>query len=72
MLESELRSYCPPVVLREGTAYFTTYRGVAKVVLASGLTIAGALYCLSFTRLPFFNSSCCSETRTPIGEPMRQ
>ncbi|UJL27486.1 RND family transporter [Mycolicibacterium vanbaalenii] len=38
------------------TAYFTTYRGVAKVVLASGLTIAGALYCLSFTRLPFFNA----------------
>lgn len=38
------------------TAYFTTYRGVAKVVLASGLTIAGALYCLSFTRLPFFHA----------------
>ena len=38
------------------TAYFTTYAGVAKVVLASGLTIAGALYCLSFTRLPLFNA----------------
>ena len=37
------------------TAYYTTYRGVAKVVLASGLTIAGAIFCLSFTRLPFFN-----------------
>jgi RND superfamily putative drug exporter len=36
------------------TAYYTTFRGVAKVVLASGLTIAGALLCLSFTRLPFF------------------
>ncbi len=36
------------------TAYFTTYRGVAKVVLASGLTIAGAVFCLSFTRLPYF------------------
>ncbi len=36
------------------SAFFTTYRGVAKVVLASGLTIAGALFCLSFTRLPFF------------------
>jgi RND superfamily putative drug exporter len=36
------------------TAFFTTYRGVAKVVLASGLTIAGAIFCLSFTRLPFF------------------
>ena len=35
-------------------AYYTTYRGVAKVVLASGSTIAGALFCLSFTRLPVF------------------
>lgn len=35
-------------------AYFTTYRGVAKPVLASGVTIAGAIACLSFTRLPFF------------------
>jgi putative drug exporter of the RND superfamily len=36
------------------TAYFTTFSGVAKVVLASGLTIAGAVFCLSFTRLPYF------------------
>ena len=36
------------------TAFYTTYRGVAKVVLASGATIAGAIACLSFTRLPFF------------------
>ncbi|WP_240744033.1 RND family transporter [Mycobacterium paragordonae] len=36
------------------TAYYTAYRGVAKVVLASGLTIAGAIFCLSFTRLPYF------------------
>ncbi|MFI5510323.1 RND family transporter [Mycobacterium sp. NPDC051804] len=36
------------------TAFSTTYRGVAKVVLASGLTIAGAVFCLSFTRLPYF------------------
>lgn len=36
------------------TAFYTTYGGVAKVVLASGLTIAGALLCLSFTRLPSF------------------
>jgi putative drug exporter of the RND superfamily len=36
------------------TAYYTTYRGVAHVVLASGLTIAGAVFCLSFARLPFF------------------
>ena len=38
------------------TAYFTTYRGVAPVVLASGLTIAGAIFCLSFTRLPYFQT----------------
>jgi RND superfamily putative drug exporter len=37
------------------TAFYTTYSGVAKVVLASGLTIAGAVLCLSFTRLPFFH-----------------
>jgi putative drug exporter of the RND superfamily len=42
------------------TAYYTTYRGVAKVVLASGMTIAGAIFCLSFTRLPFFQ---------PVGVP---
>jgi RND superfamily putative drug exporter len=38
------------------TAFYTTYRGVAKVVLASGSTIAGALFCLSFTRLPSFQT----------------
>ena len=37
------------------SAYYTTYRGVAKVVVASGLTIAGALFCLIFTRLPYFH-----------------
>lgn len=36
------------------SAYYTAYHSVAKVVLASGLTIAGAIACLSFTRLPFF------------------
>ena len=36
-------------------AFYTTYSGVAKVVLASGLTIAGSVLCLSFTRLPFFH-----------------
>ena len=41
-------------------AFYTTYHGVAKVVLASGSTIAGALFCLSFTRLPFFQ---------PVGIP---
>ena len=38
------------------TAYYTTYRSVAPVVLASGLTIAGAIFCLSFTRLPYFQT----------------
>jgi putative drug exporter of the RND superfamily len=37
-------------------AYYTAYRGVAHVVLASGLTIAGATYCLSFARLPVFQT----------------
>jgi putative drug exporter of the RND superfamily len=37
-------------------AYYTTYRGVAKVVLASGLTIAGAMFCLAFTRMPYFQT----------------
>lgn len=38
------------------TAYYTTYRGVARVVSASGLTIAGAIFCLSFTRMPYFQT----------------
>ncbi len=38
------------------TAYYTTYRGIAKVVLGSGLTIAGSIFCLSFTRLPYFQT----------------
>jgi RND superfamily putative drug exporter len=38
------------------SAYYTAYRGVAHVVLASGLTIAGATYCLSFARLPVFQT----------------
>jgi RND superfamily putative drug exporter len=37
-------------------AYYTMYRGVAPVVLASGLTIAGAIFCLSFARLPYFHT----------------
>jgi RND superfamily putative drug exporter len=37
-------------------AYFTTFHGTAHVILASGLTIAGATYCLSFTRLPYFQT----------------
>ena len=38
------------------SAYYTTFKGVAPVVLGSGLTIAGATYCLSFARLPWFNT----------------
>jgi putative drug exporter of the RND superfamily len=38
------------------TAFYTTYRSVAKVVLASGVTIAGAILCLSFARLPYFQT----------------
>src|SRR6201997_5855155 len=38
------------------TAYYTTYRGVAPVVMASGMTIAGAIFCLSFTQLPYFQT----------------
>lgn len=38
------------------TAFYSTYRSVGKVVLASGLTIAGAVLCLSFTRLPYFRT----------------
>lgn len=38
------------------TAYYTTFHGVVPVVLGSGLTIAGATYCLSFARLPWFHT----------------
>ena len=38
------------------TAYYTTFKGVAPVMLGSGLTIAGATYCLSFARLPYFHT----------------
>jgi RND superfamily putative drug exporter len=37
-------------------SYYDMYRGTAHVVLGSGLTIAGAVFCLSFTRLPYFQS----------------
>ncbi|NTY62711.1 RND family transporter [Mycolicibacterium sphagni] len=38
-------------------AFYTSYGGVAKVVLASGSTIAGAIFCLHFTRLPYFQAN---------------
>lgn len=38
------------------TAFHTMYRSTAHVILGSGLTVAGAVFCLSFTRLPYFQS----------------
>ena len=38
------------------TAFYTMFRGTAHIVLGSGLTVAGAVSCLSFTRLPYFQS----------------
>ncbi|MCV7259851.1 MMPL/RND family transporter [Mycobacterium shimoidei] len=37
-------------------AYYITFHSVARVILGSGLTIAGATYCLSFARLPWFHT----------------
>ncbi len=37
-------------------AYYTMFGGTAHVVLGSGMTIAGAMLCLSFTRLPYFQT----------------
>jgi putative drug exporter of the RND superfamily len=37
-------------------AWYTMFGGTAHVVLGSGLTIAGAMLCLSFTRLPYFQT----------------
>ncbi len=38
------------------TAFYTMYHGTAHVILGSGLTIAGATFCLHFTRMPYFRS----------------
>ncbi|MBO0865289.1 MAG: MMPL family transporter, partial [Mycobacterium sp.] len=38
------------------TAFYTMYRGTAHVILGSGLTVAGAVFCLRFCRLPYFQS----------------
>lgn len=37
-------------------AFYTMFHSTAHVVLGSGLTIAGAMYCMSFCRLPYFES----------------
>ena len=38
------------------TAFYVMYHGTGHVVLGSGLTIAGATFCLHFTRLPYFQT----------------
>src|SRR6195952_4607773 len=35
-------------------SYYATFKSVAPVCVGSALTIAGATYCLSFARLPYF------------------
>ncbi|ANW65340.1 hypothetical protein BCA37_18690 [Mycobacterium sp. djl-10] len=37
-------------------AYYEMFRGTAPVILGSALTIAGAAFCLSLTRMPYFQS----------------
>ena len=37
-------------------SYYSMFHGTAHVVLGSGMTIAGAMLCLSFTRLPYFQT----------------
>lgn len=37
-------------------AYYDMYRGTVHVIVGSGLTIAGAVACMQFTRLPYFQS----------------
>ncbi len=37
-------------------AFYTMYRSTAHVIIGSGLTVAAAVFCLIFTRTPYFNS----------------
>ncbi|MCV7419479.1 MMPL family transporter [Mycobacterium yunnanensis] len=37
-------------------SYYATFKSVAPVIVGSGMTIAGATYCLSFCRLPYFST----------------
>jgi RND superfamily putative drug exporter len=37
-------------------AYYNMYRGTSHVILGSGLTVASAVLCLTFTRLPYFKA----------------
>ncbi len=38
------------------SAYHDMFRGTVHVIVGSGLTIAGAVACMSFTRLPYFQT----------------
>ena len=38
------------------TAFSTMYSGTAHIILGSGLTVVGAVFCLHFTRLPYFQT----------------
>jgi putative drug exporter of the RND superfamily len=38
------------------SAFYSTYRGTAHIILGSGLTVVGAVFCLHFTRLPYFQT----------------
>ena len=38
------------------SAYHDMFRGTVHVIVGSGLTIAGAVACLAFTRLPYFQT----------------
>ncbi|BBX47266.1 RND family transporter [Mycobacterium cookii] len=38
------------------TAYYTMFRGTFHIILGSGLTIAGATFCLHFARLSYFKA----------------
>jgi RND superfamily putative drug exporter len=42
--------------LDRDVSYYATFKSVAPVIVGSGLTIAGATYCLSFARLPYFST----------------
>jgi putative drug exporter of the RND superfamily len=42
--------------LNRDDSYYATLKSVAPVIVGSGLTIAGATYCLSFARLPYFST----------------
>ncbi|MGV0747645.1 MMPL/RND family transporter [Mycolicibacter minnesotensis] len=51
------------------TAYYTAVKGVSHVILGSGLAIAGATFCLQFTRLNYFNTMgvpCALATITTV------